>query len=227
VRGGKHVETADGVGHHVHNEQSGETLERETVNAGTEAFLHCADGALDLADMAVGGHDVNVCGVQIGTDALKLVVCVHITNPETATSVQLDDGEHFLEHGGMCAVGDGTHGAELKVTSNGMEENMSLHKEKIHAEDYIAVVLEHRRRQRDSFECGNTGSNSRAGGFTLEDCNVGTVNRDGSLGIKGGDGTIANGPVSQDALELSLAWATDEAVQLTGMVRLHNIATCE
>ena len=85
------IEASDGVSDHVADEEARQTTERQTVCAGSEPFLHSTNGTLDLANVAVGGDDVQGNGEQFGTSALELVVPMDVSDRETTGCVAPED----------------------------------------------------------------------------------------------------------------------------------------
>jgi hypothetical protein len=103
--GREHVEAADDIRHHVHNQERGKPFEREAMNAGTQPLLDGADGALDFADVAVSGDYVEVNWLECTAEALKLTVGMNVDDSETAAGVHLDNVGDCGEDGGVFAVG--------------------------------------------------------------------------------------------------------------------------
>jgi hypothetical protein len=69
----------------------GEAFVGEAVHAGTEPILNGADGALDLADVAVRRHDVHDNRTEVGTEALELMVRVDVANSKSTRVVEAED----------------------------------------------------------------------------------------------------------------------------------------
>ena len=59
------IEAADGIVHHVLDEEAREALERQTMRAGAQTFLDGADGALQFADETVGEDYVEFDGKRV------------------------------------------------------------------------------------------------------------------------------------------------------------------
>ena len=85
------------------------------MDACAETFFDGADGAFNLANVTVGGDNVDVDGAYVVANAVKLVVNVKVADLESAACIELDDGGDFLEDCGVFSVWDGAHGAELNV----------------------------------------------------------------------------------------------------------------
>ena len=112
VRPRELVEAAHSIGHHMRDHKPWETFERKTVCARAQAFFDGAYGALDLADVAVGGNNVECNRQEGGSRALELVVTVHVANDEASRCVAIDGGSEFLQYGGLRTVGYWVRGAE-------------------------------------------------------------------------------------------------------------------
>ena len=106
------VETSDHDGHHVTSHQLGQTLERQTVDACSESFFDCAYGALNLTDMTVGRHEVEVNWTYFVAYAVEFLVGVSITRDETSRLVQFEHGAGFLQDDVLAAIVNWLCGAE-------------------------------------------------------------------------------------------------------------------
>jgi hypothetical protein len=90
-------------GNHVNNEKFGQPLKRQTMNARAEPVFDGPNGALDFANVAVGGNHIKVDGENGGTETVKLVVGMDSSDSETATVVQFDDSKDLFQDGGILA----------------------------------------------------------------------------------------------------------------------------
>jgi hypothetical protein len=76
----------------VSDQKAWKAFEGQTVCARAEALFEGTDGPLDLADMAVGGDDVEANGEKGGASALELVVAMNVADGEATRGVASDDG---------------------------------------------------------------------------------------------------------------------------------------
>ena len=67
---------------------------------------------------------------------------MNVDDAETACVVELDDIQNNFLEGFVATIGNVADGTKLKVTGDGVEENVSLDVEKIDAEDDVAVVVD-------------------------------------------------------------------------------------
>lgn len=127
----------------------------------------------------------------------------------------------------MGAVRYGADGAKLDVARDGVEERVALDKEKINAEDDVAVVVEHRRGQRNRFEHRSVRGGAGTRGLPFERGDVGTINDKSALRIQWRDWTVANKTSGKDALESSFTGSPDHAVQGACRVSIRDIASAK
>ena len=66
------------------------------MNGGADPLLDHSYGTFDLPNVAVRWNNVKVNGANVGTEALKLVVSVNVTDSETSGMVQLYDRAGFI-----------------------------------------------------------------------------------------------------------------------------------
>ena len=106
------------------------------------------------------------------------------------------------------------YGAKTDGSRYGVEKRHTLHKEKIGAKDYIAVMFEDGCRDRCSDESGRARGSRRSRGFSFDDGDVGPVDDRGSLGVVGSHWAVANQISLEYVDELCLVWASNFPVQI-------------
>jgi hypothetical protein len=194
------------------------------VRARADAFLYSAVGALNLADMTVGGDDLEMKGSKVSASALELVVTVNGANDETPLGVHGDDGAEFLGDRVLRAVGDGGGSPKLNVAGDGVDEWLSLDEEEIGAENDIAVMLVNVRRDGNCVKTGDAGGFASACGLPLKSGNVGAVYDCRALRVGDCDGTVVDVVRAKELVEFGLAGAAEQTVEAAGGVGVGHVA---
>ena len=88
------------------------------MDGGTQALLDGADGALDFADVAVGSDDVDGNGVDVGADAVELVVSMEAGDLKTASLVTGKITAKFGEDGAPGPVRDASDGTVVLLAGS-------------------------------------------------------------------------------------------------------------
>ena len=126
------------------------------MSTGADALLDRADGTLDFADVAVGGNEVEVHGLERVAHTGEYLVGMDVDNVETAVCVKADHGgEKLLLDGLKFAVGDRADGAEHEVAGDSVKETVTLNVKKIDAKDHVAIVFQNVCRERNRKESGH------------------------------------------------------------------------
>ena len=63
---------------------------------GADALLEGANRPLDLTDVTVGGHDVEMDGSDVVADAFELLIGMYVRYAEPPRAVKLKNGVNFL-----------------------------------------------------------------------------------------------------------------------------------
>ncbi|KAI2493501.1 hypothetical protein MHU86_21051 [Fragilaria crotonensis] len=171
---GKHTTEAanDDVDHVTYHQFWHTFFENEAMNRGTEALLGRTDGLLDLADMAVSGHDFHHHGEDVGADILKFGVGVDIANGETTVW--------------------------FKATA---VETNALDKEEVGAQGHVLMVREHGRRDGNSLE-SRSAARGGASHLTFKDRYVRTIDEECFVSVVLGDQAVPDELISENGLEL-------------------------
>ena len=130
VSPGELVQTTNSIVHHVTNHELRETFERKAMHTRTEAFLDGLDETLDLANVTVGGHDVQGNRTDVGTGAFEFVIGMGVPNTEAALGVGGNIVLHTRHDRIFGAVGDRLHRTEADVAGDAMVETATLHEKK-------------------------------------------------------------------------------------------------
>ena len=192
-----------------------------------KAIFDRLHGAFDLADVAVGGNDVEFSGFDGGADALKFAVGVYVLDAEGPVAVGLDCCQDAFQDSLVAAVGGGDDGAISQITRDGVQETEALHKEEIDAKSDVPVKIEDGRREWDSLVCWGTGSGGGSSHLSFEDGDVRAVDNECAFGVVRCDGAIVNAVPTQDGLELSFGWASNLAIKGAGSVGVVDLALGE
>ena len=127
------------------------------MEEGAKVLLDGANGSFDLADVTVGGDDVEVKVQEVVADAFEFGVAVNVDHVETTGGVKSNDSKELLANGWASAVANRGNGPEMDVAGNCMEKTELLDKEKIHAKGHTLVCREEIGRQRNALETGGRG----------------------------------------------------------------------
>ena len=122
------VETTDTIGNHSNNNDLGEAPKGETVHTGAETLLDRPNGALNLANVAIGGSDVHFDGTDFFANTFEFIVSMNVGNKQPAGTVKVDSGGKFSGNCRMSAIGNDADGAETDIPGDGVEETDSLDK---------------------------------------------------------------------------------------------------
>jgi hypothetical protein len=107
VRVGEHVEAANGICHHVDNQELRRRFGMANHGRQHRRSLTVRMERSISADVAVGSDSINIDRVNVVADAFKLGVNVKVADAETTAGVEFDDCDDFFEDGGMFAVRHG------------------------------------------------------------------------------------------------------------------------
>ena len=168
--------------------------------------------------MRVGGNSVQVNRADVIADALEFAVTVQVADGETASLVCFDHLRGFLKDRLVRSIEDCSHRAVSHVARDGVQERQSLDKQKIDTQSYISMKLENRCWDWDSHERWDPGSCGGSRCFTLEACNVRSVDDEGASSVVRGDGTVVDVSAAKDGLEKGLVGASNFPVQLPSRV---------
>lgn len=87
VDGREHIQTPDGVGDHVSDEELRKASVWHTVRAGADAFFNCAYGTFNFAHVAISRDNVEMDWMKIISDAGEFVIGVDVGDCKTPRGV--------------------------------------------------------------------------------------------------------------------------------------------
>jgi hypothetical protein len=85
------------------------------MRTGAEAFFDCPDGPFNLANVTVGGNDVDDNGEERCANAFEFVVAVDTGDGKTTAGVKFDDVGEGGQDGVAVTVGHWGCGAKTEV----------------------------------------------------------------------------------------------------------------
>ena len=90
------------------------------MDACAKTLLDGANGPLNLPDVAVGGDHVKMGRMDGIMEAGKFMVSMDVSDLETTTCVEFDNGQDAPQHGGILAIRDRADGTKLQITGDGV-----------------------------------------------------------------------------------------------------------
>ena len=189
------------------------------VCSGLHALLHGTDAPFNLANMCVGGGDVEGSWCNVMAHTLELLVSVDITHVKTMVGVSLHDLGKVLEHGCARPVADGERVSVMELAVDNVEETLALDVEVVHAKGDLQVVCHDKGRQWSWDEGGHVCRWWPVGVRAFDEGDVGPIYMKSTVGVVGGDRRVEDVVVAKGVNEKCLGQATQSPIKVQGTVR--------
>ena len=186
------IETANDICDHVSDEQLRKALEWKPMDAATQAFLHGSDATLHLANVAVGGDNVECHRENVIVNTVKFMIGVHVVYVVAADVVKIDDDVEFAKDGFFVAVRNKSHRTVTDTVQNTVGKQQTLYVKEIRANGHMTVVFEDRWWDWYSLKSGHACRRRRLGHLSFNRGHVRAIYDQCTLCIAGRDGTVMN-----------------------------------